>query len=120
VNSVTLAKAVLKYRPHRGLAAASLIDKLAEATPGADPWTLDLNREEREMLGHALAEHSDPPTSVEVERAVAALISTGLRAHERVLTEKIAQAEASGDREAIADLLVLKQMVKRALDGLEE
>ena len=116
---MTLAEVVLKYRPHRGLAAASLIDKLAAAR-GVDPWSLDLTEEEREMLGRALAEDGNPPIPVEVENAVAVLLAKRLRAHEKAITEEIACAEVSGDGEAVSDCLVLKRVVRRALDGLEE
>jgi hypothetical protein len=118
MNSVTLAEALLKYRPHGGLGSASLIDKLASA-PGADPWSLDLSREERAMLGRILAEDDPCPSVAEVERAVAALTAKGLRAHARVITQEIARAEASDDSRAVADLLLLKGGVLRALEGLE-
>jgi hypothetical protein len=117
---MTLAEVVVKYQPHRGLRSESLIRKLAAAPPGTDPWRLDLTRDEQQMLGRILAEDDRSPSVAEVERAVAALTAKRLRAHARDITQEIAHAEASGDGEAVADLLVLKQMVNRALDGLEE
>jgi hypothetical protein len=117
---MTLREALLKYRPHRGFSGASLIDKLVSAPPGTDPWRIDLTREERELLGRTLAEDDQSPSVAEVERAVAALTAKRLRGHEQTITEQISRAEASGDGEAVSHWLVLKRLVRRALDGLEE
>ena len=120
MKSMTLHDVLLKYRPHSGLTAAPLIDKLSVAKPGTDPWGLDLTEEEREVLGSVLAERGDPPTQLEVERSLAALTAKHLRGHERALTQEIAHAEASGDNEAVSDLLALKRVVRRGAEGLEE
>ena len=120
MKSLTLAEALLKYQPHRGVSAASLIDKLASAPPGTDPWRLDLTPEERAMLGRTLAEDEQSPSQIEVERAVADLTAKRLRAHASVITQEITRAEASGDTAAVADFLFLKEVVRRALDRLED
>jgi hypothetical protein len=120
VNSLTLAEALLKHRPHRGLSGASVVDKLASAPPGTDPWRLDMTREERELLARVLAEDDQSPSVTDVERAVAALTAKRLRGHEQTITEEIARAEASGDSEMVSDCLFLKRLIRRALDGLEQ
>ena len=117
MNSMTLEEALLKYRPHRGLSGASLIDKLVYARPGTDSWRLDLTREEQEMLGRILAEDDQVPPLAEVERALAALTAKRLRGHERTITDEIARAETSGESETVSALLVLKKLARRGERG---
>jgi hypothetical protein len=116
---IVLRDLILKYQPHRGLNAASLVDKLVTAPPGTDPWSLDLTDTERGILGRALAENPEPPTASETASALAVLVRNRLKALSRDLTREIAEAGHQGDQPAVAQLLVAKRIVRLALNNLE-
>ena len=120
LNLTTLRDLLTKYRPHRELASASLIDKLATARAGTDPWTLELTDEERTLLGRVLADNPQVPTAKEVTDAVTLLLHDRLTSQAQHITGEIAKAEERGDMHEVADLMVVKQIVRRLLERLEE
>jgi hypothetical protein len=115
-----------KFPLHKNLDSSSLIDKMLAAPPNTDPWDLDLTEAERRLLGRILAENPDQPTIEEVKSALAWLGRRHLARHAEQLNRELRAAEArtsaqvSEDPHAIADLLLAKRLVRRAVRDLEE